>query len=51
MNSTNIGSYIISIKFVPFVILIETNEILNYTYVVVKKQKTDFKLIKFDRAE
>ena len=39
------------IKSVPVVILIETNEILNYTYVLVKKQETDFKLIKFDRAD
>ena len=48
---TNIGSYIIRIKSVPVVILIETNEILNYSYVLVKKRETYFKLIKFDRAD
>ena len=32
------------IKSVPVVILIETNEILNHTYVLVKKRETNFKL-------
>ena len=33
------GSYIIRIKSVPIVILIVTNEILNYTYVLVKRNE------------
>ena len=53
MYIIKLGSYIIRIKSVPIVILIVTNEILNYTYICVnkKKRETDFKLIKFDRTD
>ena len=51
INSTNNHTYITKIKSVPVVIVIKTNEILNYTYVLEKKQKIDFKLIKCDCAD